>query len=96
VAENCRIYQERRDVLAAGLKKLGLEFELPKASFYLWLKTPRGHDSMSFANLLLEKAQVTVVPGIGFGANGEWYVRIALTVGRSRIEEAVARMANLL
>ncbi len=96
VAENCRIYQERRDVLAEGLRKLGLEFEMPKASFYLWLKTPKGYDSMSFATLLLEKAQVTVVPGIGFGLNGEGYVRIALTVDRARIEEAVGRMTKLL
>ncbi len=96
VADNCRVYQERRDTLAAGLKKLGLEFELPRASFYLWLKAPKGHGSMSFAALLLEKAQVTVVPGIGFGPHGEGYVRIALTVPRERMEEAVVRMAKVV
>lgn len=96
VAENCRVYQERRDALAEGLRKLRMGFELPKASFYLWLKTPQGHDSISFAALLLEKAHVTVVPGIGFGPNGEGYVRIALTVDRARIDEAVVRMGKLL
>lgn len=96
VAENCRTYQERRDVLAAGLKRLGLEFDLPRASFYLWLKTPKGHDSMSFASLLLEKARVTVVPGIGFGRHGEGYVRLALTVERARLVEAVARLSRAI
>jgi LL-diaminopimelate aminotransferase len=96
VAESCRTYQERRDVLAAGLKKLGLEFELPKASFYLWLKAPKGHDSMGFAARLLEKAHVTVVPGVGFGAHGEGFVRLALTVDKARLEEAVARMSAVL
>lgn len=96
VAENCRVYQERRDVLAAGLRKLGMEFNLPRASFYLWLKVPPKHDSMSFATLLLEKALVTVVPGIGFGQHGEGYVRLALTVDKTKLEQAVARMAKML
>lgn len=96
VADNCRVYQERRDVLAAGLRKLGMEFNLPRASFYLWLKVPPKHDSMSFATLLLEKALVTVVPGIGFGQHGEGYVRLALTVDKTKLEQAVARMAKML
>jgi LL-diaminopimelate aminotransferase len=96
VADNCRVYRERRDALSTGLRKLGLEFELPRASFYLWLKTPKGRDSMSFATLLLEKAHVTVVPGIGFGPNGEGYARIALTVPKERMEEAVKRIEGVL
>lgn len=96
VAVNCRTYQERRDVLAAGLKKLGLEFELPQATFYLWLKVPQRYDSMSFTDLLLDKAQVMVVPGVGFGRHGEGYVRIALTIPKQRMEEAVARIGKVL
>lgn len=96
VAENCRTYQERRDVLAAGLKKLGFEFELPQATFYLWLKVPQGYDSMSFTGLLLERAQVMVVPGVGFGQHGEGYVRLALTIPRQRMEEAVERIGKVL
>lgn len=95
VSENCRIYQERRDLLAAGLKKMGLDFLMPRATFYLWLKVPPKHDSMSFAALLLEKALVNVVPGVGFGDHGEGYVRLALTVPGPRLEEAVARLAKL-
>jgi len=96
VLENCRTYQERRDVLAAGLTKLGLEFQLPQATFYLWLKTPKGMDSMQFTDLLLDKAQVTVIPGIGFGSHGEGFVRLALTVDKARMAEAVERMAKVL
>lgn len=96
VQENCRTYQERRDILAAGLKKMGLEFDLPKATFYLWLKTPGNKGSIEFANLLLEKAGVMVVPGIGFGSNGEGYVRMALTIPSQRMKEAVERMEKIL
>lgn len=96
VAESCRVYQERRDVLAAGLRKLGFEFELPKATFYLWLKVPEKHDSMSFTDLLLDKAKVMVVPGVGFGQHGEGYVRLALTIPKERMEEAVARIGTAL
>ncbi|MCU0606244.1 MAG: LL-diaminopimelate aminotransferase [Candidatus Edwardsbacteria bacterium] len=96
VAENCRVYQERRDVLAAGLRKLGFEFELPQATFYLWLKVPQQYDSMSFTDLLLDKARVMVVPGVGFGVHGEGYVRIALTIPRERMEEAVDRIGKVL
>ena len=95
VAENCRIYQERRDILASGLKRLGFDFLMPRATFYLWLKTPSGMSSLSFADLILERAMVNVVPGVGFGEHGEGYVRLALTVDRARLEEAVARLEKL-
>ncbi len=95
VAENCRIYQERRDVLVAGLKKLGFAVEPPKATFYLWLPVPQGMTSMQFAGHLLETAGIVCVPGVGFGQPGEGYVRMALTVPKERLEEAVARMAKV-
>ncbi len=95
VAENCRIYQERRDLLVDGLKRLGYEVEPPKATFYVWLPVPQGFDSMKFAAHLLEQAGIVTVPGIGFGDPGEGYVRLALTVGKERLEEALARLAKL-
>jgi LL-diaminopimelate aminotransferase len=96
IKDNCRVYQERRDVLAAGLKKLGLEFQLPQATFYLWLKTPKKYDSLQFTDLLLEKAGVMVVPGVGFGKNGEGFVRMALTIPKERMTEAVERIEKVL
>ncbi len=95
VAENCRIYQERRDLLVGGLKKLGYDVDLPRATFYVWLAVPPGMTSMSFAGHLLEQAGLVTVPGIGFGAPGEGYVRLALTVTKERLEEALNRLKRL-
>lgn len=95
VAENCRIYQERRDTVVSGLKKLGYEVDAPKATFYVWLPAPRGFDSMGFTAHLLEQTGIVTVPGMGFGEPGEGYVRLALTVAKDRLEEALARLAKL-
>lgn len=95
VKENCRIYQERRDVLVSGLKELGYDVQAPKATFYVWLPVPQGFDSMKFTAHLLEKAGIVTVPGMGFGEPGEGYVRFALTVPKERLEEVLARMAKL-
>jgi LL-diaminopimelate aminotransferase len=95
VAENCRIYQERRDVLVSGLKKLGYDVQSPQATFYVWLPVPQGFTSMKFTTHLLENAGIVTVPGMGFGEPGEGYVRFALTVPKERLEEVLARMARL-
>jgi LL-diaminopimelate aminotransferase len=95
VAENCRIYQERRDILVSGLKKLGFEVDVPQATFYVWLPVPQGFDSMGFTAHVLEQAGIVTVPGNGFGEPGEGYVRLALTVSKARLEEALARLAKL-
>ncbi len=95
VAENCRILQERRDTLVGGLKQLGYDVDLPKATFYVWMATPPGMTSMSFAAHLLEQAGIVVIPGIGLGRPGEGYVRLALTVPKTRLEEALARLQKL-
>jgi LL-diaminopimelate aminotransferase len=95
VAENCRILQERRDILVAGLRKLGYQVTAPKATFYVWLPTPTGLSSAQFTSLLLEQAGIVTTPGNGFGTPGEGYIRLALTVPAARIEEALARLAKL-
>ena len=95
VAENCRIYQERRDTVISGLQKLGYDLLTPQATFYIWLPVPQGFDSMQFATHLLEHAGIVTVPGVGFGEPGEGFVRLALTVPKERLEEAVGRIAKL-
>lgn len=95
VRQYCAIYQERRDVLISGLQKLGFRVTAPKATFYVWLPVPQGFTSMSFAAHVLENAGIVVVPGLGFGDPGEGYVRLALTVPKERLEEALARLAKL-
>lgn len=89
-------YQERRDVLYYGLKRVGLHVIKPEATFYLWARVPEGYDSSGFVAHLLERAGVMITPGIGFGAPGEGYVRFALTVGVERIEEAIERIEKVL
>ena len=89
------IYTRRRDIVINGLNKLGWNLKPIKASFYIWIPTLNNMSSMDFANLLLEKAGIIVSPGIGYGEYGEGYVRIALTVEKKRLEEAVRRIKNL-
>ncbi|MCG7854478.1 MAG: aminotransferase class I/II-fold pyridoxal phosphate-dependent enzyme, partial [Methanoregulaceae archaeon] len=92
VREACRIYEERRDVLVAGLRSLGYAVEAPKATFYVWMAVD---DCMQFATRLLDEAGIVVTPGIGFGDGGDGYVRFALTRSTERIREAVDRMGRL-
>lgn len=95
IPETIQIYQRRRDLMVEGLKEIGLEVETPKATFYLWVQIPRGYTSAQFATLLLEKAGIVVTPGNGFGEAGEGYIRIALTVGESRLKEAIERLKKI-
>ncbi|MFC1827245.1 LL-diaminopimelate aminotransferase [Thermodesulfobacteriota bacterium] len=89
------IYTERRDVMVKGLKKLGINAEAPQATFYVWFEVPAGYTSSSFASFLLDKAGIMATPGNGFGTPGEGYVRMALTVPRERLAEAVERMSEI-
>ncbi len=88
-------YAERRDILVEGLHAAGLSVEKPRATFYLWVEVPQGYTSAGFASLLLTKAGIVTTPGNGFGAAGEGYVRMALTVDRERIREAVKRIESI-
>jgi LL-diaminopimelate aminotransferase len=91
-----KLYEERRDACARGLARLGWQVKPPQASFYFWAPVPRGFTSASFAELVLEKAGVIITPGNGYGQYGEGYFRIALTVDRSRIDEAFDRLEKAL
>ncbi len=95
VEEFRRIFKERRDVVVEGLQKLGFQVEKPKATFYVWAKVPAGYSSADFCAKLLQEAGIVVTPGNGFGDPGEGFFRIALTVDKDRLKEALARIANL-
>ena len=90
-----KVFKERRDFLVKALKDLGYEFLEPKATFYLWVKTPNGMSSTEFCKKVLDECGIVVTPGSGFGDSGEGYFRIALTVGIDRLKEAVNRLASL-
>jgi LL-diaminopimelate aminotransferase len=95
VVDNCRIYQERRDLLVGSLREMGFAIEAPKATFYLWVPVPKGFTSRSFSLEILAKAGIVLTPGSGFGAAGEGYVRATFTVSVDRIREAVERIKKL-
>lgn len=97
IEENNEIYRQRRDMLVNGLCKLGWNVKSPKATFYVWAKLPKSwNDSRKFAQIVLEKANIVLTPGVGFGESGEGYVRMALTVPKERIKEAVERIKKVL
>jgi LL-diaminopimelate aminotransferase len=87
-----RIYARRRNLVLATLRQMGLDYTIPKGTFYLWLPAPQRMSSLEVANLLLERAGVVVAPGTGYGTNGEGYVRFSLTVPDARLEEAMERI----
>jgi LL-diaminopimelate aminotransferase len=89
------IYQERRDVVISGLRRLGLPVTPPKATFFVWAPVPDGSDSRKWASRLLQECGVVVTPGVGFGLSGEGFYRIALTVDKARIAEAMERLRRL-
>ncbi len=95
VKEMQNIYQERRDILTEGLEKIGFKVNKPAATFYMWIRIPDSWTSSDFAALLLEKAGIVVTPGNGFGESGEGYIRMALTVDKDRLKEAVERIKSL-
>ena len=92
IAEHNAIYQRRRDRLVEAVRAAGLRVEPPKASLYLWAALPDGTSSTEFAGALLDATGVVVTPGIGYGAGGEGYVRLSLTVPDERLEEGARRL----
>ncbi|MGB9868226.1 MAG: LL-diaminopimelate aminotransferase [Bacillota bacterium] len=95
IASMNSIYRKRRDLLVEGLRSLGFQVAKPKGTFYLWVKAPEGLDSAGFAKVLLEQAQIVVVPGFAYGTYGEGFVRMALTVDETRLQEAISRMKGI-
>jgi LL-diaminopimelate aminotransferase len=92
VREMCRIYTRRRDLLVAALRSIGMHVDPPKGTIYLWAPVPEGYTSASFTETVLEQADVVVTPGAAYGAAGEGYVRLSLTIADERLEEAVRRI----
>ncbi len=88
------VYQKRRDIVVAGLRSLRWPIEPTKATLYVWVPVPEGYTSAEFSTLLLEKCGIVVPPGSGYGAAGEGFFRIALTVADERLQEAFQRMKD--
>ena len=86
------MYQERRDVLLPGLKRIGLEVEPLRAAFYVWITVPKPFTSASFTAHILVKAGIVTTPGNGFGQAGEGYIRMTVCTKKERLAETVARL----
>jgi LL-diaminopimelate aminotransferase len=94
ITEHNTIYQRRRDKLVRALNDIGLRARPPKASFYIWARIPDGYTSVEFTTELLDKANVAVTPGVGYGNAGEGYVRLSLTLPDDRLDEGISRLLN--
>ncbi|SNZ15855.1 LL-diaminopimelate aminotransferase [Hydrogenobacter hydrogenophilus] len=89
------IYKQRREVMVKALEDIGLEVYKSSATFYLWVKVPKGFTSAEFVSLLLDQCGIVCTPGNGFGDYGEGYFRISLTVPTERLLQAVERISKL-
>jgi LL-diaminopimelate aminotransferase len=92
IAEHNRVYQRRRDKLVEALRGIGLRVTPPKASLYVWAGLPGGMKSVEFAERVLDQTGVVVTPGVGYGRNGEGYVRLSVSVADERLDEGIRRL----
>jgi LL-diaminopimelate aminotransferase len=90
------IYQRRRDLVCDALAEIGVDVTPPKGTIYVWAPVPEGHTSASYCEMVLEESGVVVSPGGSYGANGEGFFRISLTVPDERLAEAVERLRGSL
>lgn len=91
----CDMYQNRRDVLCAGLENISWPVQKPKATMFVWAPIPEKFGyltSLEFTKIILDRAHVVVSPGIGFGEAGDNAIRFALIENPQRIAEAMSRL----
>jgi alanine-synthesizing transaminase len=93
------VYKRRRDALVESFGRAGWQIPVPRASMFAWAPIPEKFaslGSLEFSKLLIEKADVAVAPGIGFGEHGDGYVRIALVENEQRIRQAGRNLRRFL
>jgi alanine-synthesizing transaminase len=99
IVEMRDIYRRRRDVLVESFGRAGWQIPPPQASMFAWAPLPeafQGLGTVEFSTLLIEKAEIAVSPGIGFGEHGEGFVRIALVENEQRIRQAARNLRRFL
>src|SRR5262252_7687376 len=99
IRETRDTYKRRRDVLVESFGRAGWDIPAPRASMFAWAPLPepfRTLDTVEFSTLLIEKAEIAVSPGIGFGEHGEGFVRIALVENEQRIRQAARNLRRFL
>ncbi len=99
VETNRQLYQKRRDVLVESFGRAGWDIPSPPASMFAWAPLPpalRHLGSLEFSKQLLTQAEVAVAPGVGYGEDGEGYVRIALVENEQRLRQAARNIRRYL
>jgi alanine-synthesizing transaminase len=99
VTEIRNTYKRRRDCLVESFARAGWDIPPPPATMFAWAPVPepfRHLGSVEFAKLLIERADVAVSPGLGFGEHGEGYIRIALVENEHRIRQAARNIKKFL
>jgi alanine-synthesizing transaminase len=99
VTHQAAVYQSRRDVMCEVLERMDWPVTVPKAGMFLWAKIPPPFDrlgSMEFSIQMMQRANVALAPGIGFGEEGEGYLRIALVENENRIRQALRQMKKAM
>jgi alanine-synthesizing transaminase len=99
IVDQVERYRQRRDILCDGLEKMGWSVNKPQTGMFDWVKLPEPFcklGSMQFATQLMQKANVAVAPGIGFGEEGENYLRLAMAENEHRIRQATRQMRRAL
>ncbi|MBC8049626.1 MAG: LL-diaminopimelate aminotransferase [Chitinophagales bacterium] len=99
IEEMRQIYKRRRDCLCDSMERAGWYIPPPPATMFAWAPLPPRFaqmGSLEFSKLLLEKAGVAVAPGVGFGENGEGFIRIALVENEQRIRQAARSIKKFL
>ena len=92
-------YLYRRDVLVEAFARAGWDIPAPDASMFVWAPLPENYKhlgSLEFSKQIMQEAHVAVSPGVGFGENGEGYVRIALVENDQRIRQAARNIKQYL
>ncbi|MGH8661792.1 MAG: alanine transaminase [Burkholderiales bacterium] len=93
-----RVYQGRRDVLCGGMRAMGWNVEVPKATMYVWAPIPEPYrklGSLEFSKKLLADARIAVAPGVGFGQYGDGHVRFALIENEARTRQALRGIKDM-
>ena len=96
-AARTALFKRRRDRMASALQEMGLKFQLPRASYYFWVRIPQTYIStVEFCADLLGKQGLVVTPGIGYGPSGEGYFRISMTAPDERIDAGMLRLKEFM
>ena len=94
-----KVYKERRDILIDSFSNAGWHIPPPKATMFAWSSIPEKYSymtSLEFSKLLLEKADIAVSPGLGFGEFGEGFVRLSMVENEQRVRQAARNLRKLM